>query len=78
MGKDSIPVDDGPVKRLDPPEALRVLDKLARLEDATFLEAEGGEVARSVFAWRQRVRRGEIRCADVPAMKAEFERWGIG
>lgn len=83
MGKDSLPRartpahDPGPLKRLDPPEALRVLDKLARLEDATFLEDEGGEVARRVLDWRAQVRRGVIACADVPAMAAEFERWGI-
>ena len=76
MGKDATPYAE-PVKRLEPVEALRVLDLLRRLEDRTFLEPDGERVAGLVFRWRHQVRRGTIRCADVPVMAAELARWGV-
>ena len=76
MGKDATPYAE-PVKRLEPVEALRVLDLLRRLEDRTFLEPEGGRVAALVSRWRHQVRGGSILCADVPKMAAELARWGV-
>lgn len=79
MGKDLSIYPPARIKRLSHVAALRVLDKLARLEDRLLFDPdpETEETAQQISTWRYHVRQSKINCAHVPAIARAFERWGI-